>query len=82
MSPRAIRAKGAQYQAGVAPSLYGFGKEGSTVKCVIIALSFIAVGAVASLVQGGAGWTVTTWSIIGLLVSAPVIYRRTARPFA
>lgn len=49
------------------------------VKSVIIALAFIAFGALVGLVQGGGGWTVTTWAIIGLLVSAPVIYRRTAR---
>lgn len=50
------------------------------VKSVMIALAFVAFGAIVGLLQGGGGWTVTTWSLIGLLVGLPVVYRTTARP--
>lgn len=60
--------------------LYALPKEVSVVKSVMIALAFVAFGAIVGLLQGGGGWTVTTWSLIGLLVGLPVVYRTTARP--
>ena len=66
--------------ARLALYLYAFCREVSVVKRVIVALAFVASGAIVGLQQGGGGWSVTTWSIIGLLVGLPVLYRRRARP--
>jgi hypothetical protein len=46
---------------------------------LMIALAFVAVGAVVGLLLDTSGWSVTTWPILGLLVSAPVIFRRSTR---